>query len=271
MNLSPRLGSSPTRISGGRRRSVASRDNRGYVLSPTDVDPIEKTKAKASFYPGDDIEDQTAADYGTVEAVRASSYGSIWRPLPRDAPPRALDADPTTAWRPASERSLAGEWIELDLAEPTDVRGLTVRLRTEIPSATGNVRLSVSTDDGVERTTIDRTSEPQELGVPSGPTSKVRLTIEDVDGPDTGFGIAEIEIPGAETTQRLVAPSNFPSELGTRNGLPIYVFAREPSSASIIDPLETETVMRRRFVVPRAESSPSRLTCWPSRRPTRCG
>ena len=92
------------------RRSTTfggARDNRGYVLSPTDVDPIEKTKAKASFYPGDDIEDQTAAHYGTVEAVRASSYGSIWRPLPRDAPPRALDAIRQPHGRPASDSSSA--------------------------------------------------------------------------------------------------------------------------------------------------------------------
>lgn len=74
----------------------------------------------------DEVLDALAVPSGTLRATASSRLtGDIGS---RAA--AAVDGDPTTAWIPAPGHQV-GEWIELDLGEPTDVAGLSLVVRAD--------------------------------------------------------------------------------------------------------------------------------------------
>ncbi len=240
-----------------RRRTTSfglTRDNTGYVLGAHDRDPNSSTQADARFYPGDERRNQTVRTYGDLRSVSASSYGSIWVPTPTAAPPNAVDGEPNTSWMPAGERSAAGEWIQLDLAKARRVNDVRVTLRDQIPDATGDVAIRASTDRGARTTKLSRgETGPQQLDIVPGTTDRVRLTIESLTGPRPGLGFAEIELDGAVSRSGLVVPHELRRRFSREGAaLPIFVFAREPTSTTATQPHDSERDIRRSFVMPKS-------------------
>ena len=90
--------------------------------------------------------------------------------------------------------------------EPIDPRTITVRFAADVqPLPT---RVEVTTDWASSTVSVRPAAVVQQLAVPEGKTSMLRLTVREVDGggPGVGVAIADLEIPGVEPERTLVVP-----------------------------------------------------------------
>ena len=103
-----------------RARSWGSvRDNLGYTEQagehPLVSDPAD---ARLPVFPGEGAGAFTTTQQRGVKSVQASSYGNTISYTPEDRAARALDGDPTTAWRAAALGNAIGQRIRLELDRP---------------------------------------------------------------------------------------------------------------------------------------------------------
>ena len=188
-----------------RRRDVrfgAIRSNATYTLTPDEVSPLSGT-TPVDRWPSGSPEGLTSA-----RVDGAASLTDSRRPeeslRPEQQPYAAFDRNPATAWGPAKART--GEWVQVDLDEPTEVGDVTVRIPETTGKRIGAVR--VVTDQGSVRGTIGPDGSVT-VSTPPGPTESVRVVIDDIVGarPVARVGISEIEIDGIEVHRPLVVPS----------------------------------------------------------------
>ncbi|MEY2400306.1 MAG: arabinofuranan 3-O-arabinosyltransferase, partial [Ilumatobacteraceae bacterium] len=227
-----------------------TRHNQSYVLAVGEPGPLGAPAAHGMF-PGDQLEDQTVAIRGDVGNVTASSYGSVGLAQPVWAPGRAFDGDASTAWVPAAEVPLVGQWVTAELPRPASVDSVDVQLLTPSghPDAVGSLR--VTTEQGSVVTTVDPGRDTQHLSVPPGETSWIRITFQSVAPGTRRAGIREVSIAGFAADQRLEVPSQLAAEFSdTTQPMPVYVFSRVVTNPRTAEELDPETSMRRRFTVP---------------------
>ena len=122
-----------------------------------------------------------AAHEADVADVRASFYGNRIAFTPEDAPWFAIDGDPATAWRAGVFAPAVGLRWEVDLAEPTTARTMTV-----LQPVTGSTdrfitRLRVTLDD---ETSFEVVLDDRSRSVPGQP----------VELPDTAFESMRLEV-----------------------------------------------------------------------------
>lgn len=151
-----------------------------------------------------------------VRDVRASSSAAdldavLDRAL-ESAPASALDGDRRTAWVSGGLEGAVGEWLEVELEEPRDLRGATVVVggpelselqatltALEVRTDTGSARTLLTGEDGVR----------QPLTVPRGPTRTLRVTVAGIEGED-GFGrlagLRELALPDVTADRTVVVP-----------------------------------------------------------------
>jgi arabinofuranan 3-O-arabinosyltransferase len=232
----------------------ATRHNRSYVLAPDETAP-SGVAASEGLYPGTRLQDETVAVRDGVVGLEASSSGSLVRSGPETAPDRALDHDSTTAWMPAVELPLAGQWLQVDLPQPTSVSSIDVQLLTpaDHPDAVGTLR--VSTENGVAETVVDPSALTQRVAAPAGMTKWVRVTLGSINPGAKRAGIRELTIAGVAVEQRLRVPSQLVAAYsGTSHPIPTYVFSRGLPNPVSPDQEDAETALNRRFTVPHAGS-----------------
>ncbi|WP_017571975.1 alpha-(1-_3)-arabinofuranosyltransferase [Nocardiopsis halotolerans] len=162
-----------------------------------------------------------AEDVGIASVSASSSEsGAGARAVDRDpghAPHAALDDDLSTSWRSSAFTGALGEWIEVEFEEPQDLTGLSIafeQLADEPPPS----RITLVTDDGETQVPVAGTEEPQELRVPPGPTTTLRVRVDELAWePEYRFGtrvgIASISVPGLEPARTLRVPG--PADTGT--------------------------------------------------------
>ncbi|MDQ6892981.1 MAG: discoidin domain-containing protein [Acidobacteriota bacterium] len=116
------------------------------------------------------------------------------RSMPGFGPERALDGDPSTAWR-ATSGSSAPAWIALDFGPPREYGGLTIRWETgRAPS-----RFFVETsDDGAVWKTVREVRENNglrtDLFLPESESRQIRLRAPDSAPGGFGVGVAELVV-----------------------------------------------------------------------------
>lgn len=190
-----------------RRRDVrfgAIRNNVTYTLTPEERSPATGD-APVDRWPADEPRGLTSARLDGAASLTASHHPG--QPLrPWQQPFAAFDGDPATAWGPADAQ--VGEWLQLDLDQPTD-GPVTIRIPATEGKRIGRVR--VVADGGSEVATIGKDGTVT-VDVPGGSTRSLRFVIDDIVGTAEveRVGISEIEIPGLHIERPLVVPSPSP-------------------------------------------------------------
>lgn len=179
------------------------------VPAPDVLDPAWQDYTAAASYRG--IADVTAS---TAQSTAVASAGTR---DPGSVPFAALDGDDATAWQSSGYRGAEGQWLEVELEEPRDISGLSVAF-AQIPGDPPPAEVDIVTDDDETRVSLEETEQLQELEVPPGETSTVRLRVASLAWePEYRFGsqvaISELSIPGVDPSRTLpVGPASGSAE-----------------------------------------------------------
>jgi len=207
----------PEVVTDGLRRRDVAFGSSGATTSEVLADGDPGTTGRRTI---DYISDRTAAQTVTrwrgVRSVTASSSasdaGATLRLGPGTGPAAALDADPLTRWVSGTYGEAVGQWLELGLAAPQDISGLTIQVSGGYPIQAQPTRVRVSTDTGSVTTDIVETDTVVPLATPPGRTTRVRVELDAVgSGAPNGFGIAELTVPGVHPVPELVIPAAAPA------------------------------------------------------------
>jgi arabinofuranan 3-O-arabinosyltransferase len=199
---------------------------------------------------------ETVASYSGIRNVTASGYGFILAGVPQLGPQNAVDGDQGTAWVVAgfADRNV-GQWWQAEFPQRREVASLQLSLLAESTQRSRITKIRVTTQSGTADTTLKNTESLQDVSVPTGATSWLRLTILGVSpGTDQLFGpgLREVVIPGTFITKVAELPDDaahyFPAGGPTTQTFVIARDRNDPLSALDTDP---EKEVAREFVVQR--------------------
>ncbi|TDD10284.1 DUF3367 domain-containing protein [Nonomuraea deserti] len=199
-----------------RRREIAYPDlRRNSSATLTAAEPFRGDS------PSNDILDPgwerylSTATFTGIASVTASSSEADVTAAPRSREPghqpfAALDGDRRTSWRSTGWNGAAGEWIEVAFTEPLDVATIQVAFENS-PIGPPPGEVVVETDTGALRQKVRATSDAQELVVPDGPVSRLRLeVVSTAHEPESRLGgrvgITELTVPGVHPTRSITVP-----------------------------------------------------------------
>ncbi|TMR95014.1 alpha-(1-_3)-arabinofuranosyltransferase [Nonomuraea basaltis] len=199
-----------------RRREVAFSDlRRGSSATLTVGEPFRGNS------PSNDILDQgweryvsTAAFTGIAKVTASSSEADVTAAAQSREPGRqpfaALDGDRRTSWRSTGWNGTVGEWLEVAFTEPRTVATVQVAFENS-PIGPPPSEVVVETDTGALRQRVRATGDAQELLVPKGPISRLRLTVtatsyEPASKLGSRVGIAELTIPDVQAGRSITVP-----------------------------------------------------------------
>jgi arabinofuranan 3-O-arabinosyltransferase len=148
--------------------------------------------------------------YSGIRDVTASSSGAdvyaAFNRSPANGPYAALDGDPTTAWHSASLTGAVGQWLQVDFTRPVTVPAVGVRFLAE--HGDFPTQVSVTTASGTRIDGVRPNSTNQQLALPPGPASSLRITARAMQSKTYGssISIVELSIPGVRGTRALNVP-----------------------------------------------------------------
>ncbi|MBQ1022228.1 DUF3367 domain-containing protein [Micromonospora sp. D93] len=223
------LGSAPTVLAGDaptadvagpvamtdglRRRDVSFgglRDNTSQTLTADDT--FEVTAPAHDYLPEWGAQQSTVARFGGIDAIRTSTARSqVDSPggaRPEHQPYAAMDGNSATSWQSAPYSSSDRQWIEVGLANPTTVTRIEVWFDLKADALPTTVTVSA----GYESSTIEQFADHMVFELPGvHATREVRVSVDgayDLRPFGNGsVGIAEIKIPGIQTSRTLVLPA----------------------------------------------------------------
>ncbi|MEV4224452.1 alpha-(1-_3)-arabinofuranosyltransferase [Nonomuraea sp. NPDC049725] len=215
-----------------RRREVAYADLRRNASATLTADEERRGSSPAADLLDPGWERYLAtAGFSGIAGVSASSAESDVTAFgearePGHQPFAALDGDPRTSWRSTGWTGATGEWLEVALAGPRRLDTITVAFETA-PIGPPPAEVVVETDAGELRQDVRAGAGPQELAVPEGPTSRVRVTVtrtayEPESALGSRVGITELTIPGVQAGRSIVVP-----DPGEQPGEPAIALSRQ--------------------------------------------
>ncbi|MEW2384933.1 alpha-(1-_3)-arabinofuranosyltransferase [Micromonospora sp. NPDC047707] len=201
-----------TLTDGLRKRDVSFgrlRDNTSATL--TAADTYDVPAPAHDYLPEWGAEQSTVARFEGIDAVRASSarsqVGVRGGARPEHQPYAAIDGDVTTSWQSAPDTGGSGQWLQIDLANPTRVT--EVRVRFDLTADTVPTKVTVTA--GFEALSVESFGDSMTFALPGvHATRDVRIAIDGTIGTGRGggtVGIAEVEIPGIRTSRTLALPA----------------------------------------------------------------
>ena len=180
-----------------RRREITF----GYMRSnesPTMTadQPFEQQRAVHDYRVTGDSGDTVALPGLQFGASSSAADVDAVHRLPRGATPSAaMDGALDTWWTPGVGDETQTYW-EVVYPRATDVGPATrIALRTPNPRRDQELPVRVTTENGAREASLRSTAGWQDLPVPAGPTSWVRIDLLDSDHP-LAFGIREVRLPG---------------------------------------------------------------------------
>ncbi|MBM0205501.1 DUF3367 domain-containing protein [Micromonospora sp. STR1s_5] len=204
----------PVAITDGLRRRDVSfgglRDNTSQTLTADDT--FEVTAPAHDYLPEWGAEHSTVARFEGINAIRTSTARSqVDSPggaRPEHQPYAAMDGNPATSWQSAPYSPSDQQWIEVGLANPTTVTRVEVWFDLKADALPTTVTVSA----GYESSTIEQFSDHMVFELPGvHATREVRVSVDsayDLRPFGNGsVGIAEIKIPGIQTSRTLVLPT----------------------------------------------------------------
>ena len=176
----------------------------------------------------------TVAAFRGIAGVAAStsrSYADTFGDLRTEHQPfAALDGESGTWWQSGGYRGPVGEWLQVDLRGPTDVRGLVVRLVRSDLVGSAVTRVSLTTDRATweEDVSADGVVGPLQRDELEGITS-LRITAVAATGALGDLGVREVRLPAVEASMPLLTAAP-PSSGGRRTSL--VLAARQPATTA---------------------------------------
>ena len=196
---------------GQRRREVSfgrTTHNTSEVLTKDDPG---RQQRRSLDYDSDARTGRTTLSWAGIESVRASTSASDAKASLRlgtaYSPAAGVDGDAGTRWVSGRFGQAIGEWLEVNLSRPVDVRAIGLQLSAETPVGAAARTVAVSTERGTRSAIVDGSGGAQSVQTPPGLTSWVRVTLTSVSaGPVNGFAIAGLSIPGVNPVSSLALP-----------------------------------------------------------------
>ena len=197
---------------GIRRREASFAGSLTPSATMTQYAPYSQKRPQHDYLP-DPPGQLSAYGYAGIADVTASSSGadglafvnrSQW-----NGPWSALDADPNSAWQ-SSGFGAVGQWLEVRFDRPVTASTVQVRFGlVDNGPAPLPTKVLVTTDGGAATDSVLPLTVTQNLRLPHGPTSQLRVTIEEVAGHSRGtsVAIAALTVPGVRPQRTLMVPS----------------------------------------------------------------
>jgi arabinofuranan 3-O-arabinosyltransferase len=239
------------------------RYNETYVLLPNQVSPLTgKQPVGWTIVPGN--QHLTVARFiGAKDVISSSSGSNVLFASPESQPAAALDRDSATAWVANATDNSAGQWLRVDFNGK--LRLSTIGLQLTASAKTPRVvEVTVSTARGSLNERVVPTGKVQNLNVPRGPTSWLKVKFAKVLSPERssllklGAGISELKIPGVSVEKAEVLPTDELTRFSSSHArLPIFLFT-SPTPLSIYGPKfgggDAEPQMVRIFTSPKTST-----------------
>ncbi|WP_328381126.1 alpha-(1-_3)-arabinofuranosyltransferase [Micromonospora zamorensis] len=198
---------------GLRRRDVSfgrSRDNASQTLTADDT--FEVSAPAHDYLPEWGAQQLTVARFEGISAIRASTARSqVDSPggaRPEHQPYAAMDGKPETSWQSAPYSPSDRQWVEVGLANPTRV----TRVEVWFDLKADTLPTTVTVTAGYESRTVEQFSDHMVFELPGvHVTRAVQISIDEAYDlrpfGNGSVGIAEIKIPGVQTSRTLVLPA----------------------------------------------------------------
>ncbi|MGI5269364.1 alpha-(1-_3)-arabinofuranosyltransferase domain-containing protein [Nonomuraea sp. CA-218870] len=163
------------------------------------------------------LENTATAEYdGIADITASSSAADAGAPAgvsdPSRGPWSAMDGDVGTGWETDGARSPTGQWLQVDLPSRRQLSRVQVMFGGEILLGQSVGRVAVETEAGRLEQEVSRTTDPQWLTLPEGPTSWIRITITAILPGDWVYGqragIVELSVPGVTAGRTIRLPGS---------------------------------------------------------------
>ncbi|GAA1148821.1 alpha-(1-_3)-arabinofuranosyltransferase domain-containing protein [Ornithinicoccus hortensis] len=195
-------GSGTVLADGYRRRAVnfgAAADNLSPVLADGDRTPDRPVSDY--LLPGPDARRSLVWPEpvaGVTASSSASDADATVQHTVGQGPAAAVDGDGDTSWVSGRYAEAGGQWWRIDWTVEQALGGDPLAVRLGDPQFRGApAALRVETAAGSAVTPVSASARPQELAVPAGPTTWLRIGVEEGDaGTANAFALAEVELPG---------------------------------------------------------------------------
>ena len=241
------------------RRWGSVRENDGYTErageEPLVADPADNRLEK---FPGAGDESFTLSEQRGGATLSASAYGNPVSYTPSDRAARAMDGDPSTAWRVAAFDEPRGEFLEVEFDEPVTAAGFNL-LQRQPTSNRWITEVELSFDDadpltvGLGAASLEEPGQFLEFGQRTFQKLRVTITDSNVGRLDRyiGFsdvGIAELTIDGVGPVSEVIRP---PTDLleaagtGSIDHPLTYVFTRRSANPGEVVVNDEEGSMMR--------------------------
>jgi arabinofuranan 3-O-arabinosyltransferase len=194
---------------GIRRREFGFGGISRYSSTMTATQPFLTPRAAHDYLP-DPTPPLSTVQHVGIAGIDASSSGAdvnAYRNIsPANGPWAAIDGSPFTAWRIGAYGGAVGQWLQVDLRTPINVRHAMVTLAglgTGYPS-----RIEVSTAAGRLDEQVTPNKRPQPIRIPAGRTRYVRVTLLAIGDGGSGYaaGITDLRLPGVTAERTLLVP-----------------------------------------------------------------
>ncbi|MFC5826930.1 alpha-(1-_3)-arabinofuranosyltransferase domain-containing protein [Nonomuraea insulae] len=160
------------------------------------------------------LDDSAVAEYHGISGISASSsvadpYAIAGISTTGRSPWAAMDGNAGTGWESDGTQAPKGEWLRVDLPGAMRIPYVNVMFAPDLLLGQSITKVAVETEAGSLVQGVTRSTDPQRLRVPAGPTTWLRLkvaaTASEVWSYGQRVGIIELSIPGvtAERTIRL--------------------------------------------------------------------
>jgi arabinofuranan 3-O-arabinosyltransferase len=229
-----------------------------YTYTATQTNPVDDALGGAGgsprqILPAAQARFQTVAVLSGAAQVTASSAGSWLAETTQYDPVNAFDGNPATAWEEGDPDGPAGQWVQIRFDHAVRLSGsIGIRLLDDGSARPEASRLEVSTAAGRVSTDVRSGNATQRLGVASGSTTWLRVTITGARGGSAagpGAGIRDVLIPGVRVTSFL-RPAEDPAG-GPAPALAFSFQQQIPSPATLAN-AAAYPPLARAFVAPEA-------------------
>ncbi|MFB9468620.1 alpha-(1-_3)-arabinofuranosyltransferase family protein [Nonomuraea salmonea] len=161
------------------------------------------------------LDEAAVAEYDGIAGISASSsvadpYAPAGISSAGRGPYAAMDGNTKTGWESDGTKTSQGEWLRVDLRGRMRIPYVNVMFAPDLLLGQAVSRVAVETESGSLVQDVARTTDPQRLRVPDGPTSWVRLKVAGTASETWTYGqrigVVELSIPGVTAGRTIRLP-----------------------------------------------------------------
>jgi arabinofuranan 3-O-arabinosyltransferase len=204
-------GGNMTMTDGVRRRSFGFGDINTFSGTLSKSEPFANPRGQQDYLPTD-AGDLSYFDYEGIASVRASSAGADVNAFLNKSPAfsawAAIDGDPRTSWRSGSASGAVGQWLEVRYSTSQAATSASLGFASGLRDYPA--RIEVRTDHGRLVQNVSPDGRAQQISIPPGRFSTLRITIKAMRSGGRGddVGIAGLDVSGVSPTRTLVVRSS---------------------------------------------------------------